>query len=128
MFQTGPHSHAVVSNDFDMVAAKPFGVPDLPPWVASVPEFHQVRAEDIITPGKAVGQASRLPVIQQALHDAAAIANAQAGVISSVADAVEPGSGEIVKSAAEGLTTADRLANSMMFNRAPPKTVQWSPF
>ena len=73
--------------------------------------------KEYFSPGNMVSEAARLPVIQQALHDAASIASAQAGVISSVADAVEPGTGSIVKSAAEGLITADRLANSMIFDK-----------
>lgn len=49
------------------------------------------------------------------MHDASALYAAQAPIMSSVAESVEPGTGSLVMSAAQGLAVADRLSNSIPF-------------
>lgn len=50
-------------------------------------------------------------MVHQALHNVASLYAAQAPMMSQVADSVEPGSGQLVHSAAEGLATAARMAD-----------------
>ena len=60
-----------------------------------------------------IADTAQQSVMQQVIHDAAQIATARAPIIASVADSVQPGSGSLVRSTAEGLTSAARVANAL---------------
>lgn len=72
-------------------------------------------------PGLVIKESVNHPFIKDALRKAAVIATMQSPLVARVSDALEPGSGEIIRTAAEGLRTAAAMVDHVPFEKLSSK-------